>query len=64
MNQEAQERLNKILQKSPETLNIEEIGFLRARRSYLNKMQLEDFASILETKPPVKETVKTKNAKA
>jgi len=58
MNPEAVEYLNKILTKDPETLNDNEIRFLRARRTYLKKSQLEEYSSVLETKPPVKETVK------
>ncbi len=60
MNKEAQERLNQILAKDPDTLNSDEIGFLRARQGYLKKAQLEEYNSILnpKTKPPVKETVK------
>lgn len=58
MNPEAQERLDEILKKDPETLTQEEIGFLRARRSYLKKSQEEEYASVLETKPPKTETVK------
>lgn len=64
MNPEAQEYLNKILAKEPETLTIDEIRFLRARRSYLKNSQLEEYQSVLETKPPVKEPVKKRNAKA
>lgn len=66
MNPEAQERLNKILAKTPEELNEQEILFLRARRSYLKKSQLEEYDSILnpKAKPAVKQTVnKDANAK-
>lgn len=58
MNPEAQEELNKILAKEPETLNEEEIKFLRARSSYLKKAQLEEYDSVLNTKPLETETVK------
>lgn len=58
MNPEAQAELNRILQKGPDNLNPEEAVFLKARKTYLNKMQLEDYAGVLETKPPVKEPVK------
>ena len=61
MDEKSQELLNTILAKDPSTLNPNEISFLRARRSYLKKIQLEEYNSILETKPPIKETVK-KNA--
>ena len=62
MNPEAQAVLDTILTKNPEELNPEEISFLRARSSYLKKFQLEEYDSVLTTKPPVTETVK-KNAK-
>ena len=62
MNPEAQEILNKILAKSPESLRPDEIAFLKARRSYLKTSQLEEYESVLETKPPEKEPVK-KDAK-
>ena len=60
MNPEAQARLNEILAKTPEELNEQEIGFLRARRSYLKKAQLEEYDNILnpKTKPAEKQTVK------
>lgn len=58
MNPEAQAVLDAILKKEPETLNQQEITFLRARRSYLKKSQLEEYESILETKPLITETVK------
>ena len=47
MDPRSQERLDNILKKNPETLTIEEIGFLRARRSYLKKIQLEEYESVL-----------------
>ena len=62
MNPEAQEVLDNILKKTPEELNDEEVRFLRARSSYLNKAQLDEYNDVLETKPPVTEAVKT-NAK-
>jgi len=58
MDKRSQEYLDKILVKGPEALNSEEIAFLRARRSYLKKAQLEEFESVLETKPPKAEPVK------
>lgn len=48
MNQEAQEYLDTILKKEPEALNFEERAFLRARRSYLKKAQLEEYKEVLE----------------
>ena len=60
MNTEAQAVLNEILKKEPETLNENDIKFLKARRSYLKKAQLEEYDSILnpKTKPAQKQTVK------
>lgn len=49
MNIEAQEYLKTILAKEPEALSFDEREFLRARRSYLKKSQLEEYQSILET---------------
>jgi len=54
--------LAKIVEKTPAELTKEEIGFLRARRSYLKKAQVEEFNSILnprvENQTSNKETVK------
>lgn len=61
MNPKAIEYLNKILAKEPGSLTEVEIAFLRARRSYLKKAQLEEYDSILnpkETKPAKEQTVK------
>ena len=63
MDSKSREYLDKLLTKTPETLNNEEIGFLRARYSYLNKSQRSEYDSVLnpkvETKPSVEpETVK------
>mgnify|MGYP001594940224 CR=1 FL=1 len=55
MNPEAQEVLNKILAKSPAELNRAERDFLRARRSYLKPVQVEEYKEVLEEKEkPVK----------
>lgn len=58
MNPEAQAVLDEILKKDVDELTDYEIGFLRARRSYLKKAQLEEYSSILNTKPAKKQTVK------
>lgn len=50
MNPEAKDKLNEILQKRSEELNKEDKAFLRARRSYLNKMQTEEYKDILHEK--------------
>ena len=64
MNKEAKEYLDKILTIDPKNLTDEQIAFLRARRSYLKTAQLEEYASILETKPPKTETVKKQDDKS
>lgn len=50
MDQRSQEYFDKILTKDPETLNESEIVFLRARRSYLKKIQLAEYESVLNPK--------------
>ena len=66
MDERSKERFDEIVEKTPEELSKEDIGFLRARRSYLKKAQVEEFKSILnaevENLSSEKETVK-KNAK-
>ena len=74
MNPDAQEYLDKILKKSPNDLNTEEMGFLRARRSYLKPAQVEEYKEVLEVKSvkeqpkenqtSEEETVKKPNAKS
>ena len=61
MDSESEKHLNEILKKSPNTLNKDEIAFLRARRSYLKPSQLEEYASILNqtsAMEPVKKNAK------
>lgn len=54
MDARSQEELNKILTKSPDELNDNEIGFLKARSGYLKKSQLAEYKSVLEEeKPPL-----------
>ena len=55
MNPEAKEYFNKILEKRPEALTDPEKGFLRARRSYLNKSQVDEYKDVLEAKTVVVE---------
>jgi hypothetical protein len=50
MNPEAVEMLEKILKMDKSMLNEEQIGFIRARQSYLNDEQRERFADILKDK--------------
>lgn len=47
MNPEAQAYLDAILKKNPEELNHLELTFLRARRDYLKKSQLEEYKDVL-----------------
>ena len=69
MDPRSQEYFNQIIAKDPETLNEEEIAFLRARQSYLKKIQLEEYNSILNPKvknqtPEKSETVKEDGKKS
>lgn len=68
MNPEAQEVLNKILAKEPTVLTEDEAKFLRARRDYLKKSQLEEYVAVLnpkvENQTSDEETVKKSNAKS
>jgi hypothetical protein len=52
------EVLEGILKKNPEDLTYDEIGFLNARRTYLNNEQKRIFSSVLLKEKPVKEEVK------
>lgn len=61
MNIEAKKELERILAIPADQLSEDEIGFLRARRSYLKEPQIKEYQSVLESKPP-KET-ENKNAK-
>ena len=58
MDKRTQEYFDKLTAKSPESLTDEEKSFLRARNSYLKKAQLEEYQSVLETKPSITEPVK------
>ncbi len=58
MDSQSKEYLKKILEKDPGELNPDEIGFLKARRSYLKKSQLDEYASILNQTSEKAETVK------
>ena len=49
MDPRSQERLDSILTKNPSALTQEEVGFLRARRSYLKKIHLEEYESVLNS---------------
>ena len=53
MDPQSKEYLDKILAKDPDTLNEYEIKFLRARRDYLKKSQLDEYDSVIN--PKVKE---------
>lgn len=62
MDERSQERLATILSKDKISLVDEEVRFLRARRSYLTKAQVEEYHDILDPKverqTSDKETVK------
>lgn len=66
MDQRSQELFDEILKKNPDELNESEASFLRARRSYLKKAQLEEYKEVLnpkkESQTPIKGTAKKKNA--
>lgn len=47
MDERSQERLNNILKLEPEALSEDDKVFLRARRSYLKKSQLEEYKIVL-----------------
>ena len=63
MNPEAKLELERILGLDKNNLTQDDILFLRARRSYLNKSQTEEYSDIIEAKPPKQETAKS-NAKS
>ena len=50
MNEEAKERLNKILEIDPGNLTGEQRGFLRARQGYLRASQVEEYREVIESK--------------
>lgn len=60
MDPKSEEHLEKILKKGPQELTDNEISFLKARRSYLKPIQLDEYESVLNQTP--KGTVK-KHAK-
>lgn len=47
MDKQTQEYFNTLVAKSPSSLSPEEIGFLKARRSYLDPVQREIFGEVL-----------------
>lgn len=58
MNPEAQAILDVILKKDPSTLTADDIGFLRARRDYLKKSQLDEYDEVLNPKAKKEEAPK------
>ena len=60
MDKRTQEYFDKLIAKSPESLTTEEIAFLRARRSYLKKAQLEEYDEILNPKVEEKSPITRK----
>jgi len=57
MDPKSQETLDNILTKSLEALTEDDKAFLRARRSYLNKSQIETYEDVLSEVPAPKEEV-------
>ncbi len=51
MNKEAQEIFDNLLRKPQDQFSEDDKAFLRARRGYLTKAQVEEFAPILEEAP-------------
>ena len=62
MNPEAQELLQKILNKNPQDLTPDEGVFLRARSTYLNDLQKKTFKSILQPAGAASNQVKADGA--
>lgn len=63
MNKEAQEIFDRIVAKDPEQLTEPEKSFLRARRGYLKKSQLEEYENVLEPKVKNQTSDKTETVK-
>lgn len=66
MDELSQARFDRLIKSNPETLSDAQVSFLRARREYMSKSQLRDFAEILEDKPkakPKSSKEKTKQSK-
>jgi hypothetical protein len=53
MDSKSREYLDKLLTRRPEDLNDYEKGFLKARRSYLTKAQLEEYDSVINPVAPL-----------
>lgn len=67
MNPEAKKVLKRILQKSLNELSIEEIKFLKARRSYLKHSEYQEYKEIIENeigKPLVTVELTSENIEA
>ena len=62
MDERSEERLSKLLKKSPAEITKEDGAFMRARISYLSETDKTNFEVILNQNPK-KGTVKKKNAK-
>lgn len=59
MDAKSQERLNNILTRDPHELNEDERAFLRARRGYLKKSQLEEYKEVINSDPEPKTPLET-----
>ena len=55
MDPKSRELLDKILEKEITTLTVEDIEFLRARRSYIKKSQFAEYDAIINPKEDKKE---------
>ena len=53
MDPKSREYLDKLLTRRPEDLNDYEKGFIKARRSYLTKAQLDEYESIINPEAPL-----------
>lgn len=58
MNREAREKLERITSKSPAEITKDDIAFLKARKSYLTREQIEELSYVFEEK--IEESKKTK----
>lgn len=50
MDQQSREELNRIIELGSDSLTPEDVNFLYARRSYLNKTQREEFKKVIHDK--------------
>jgi len=60
LDQVTQDRLNGILEKTPDALLLEEVGFLRARKTYLTPAETKKFIYYLAEEKEVEQKPKPK----